>query len=221
MVVLPFNKSSFEGSFEEGLSSMNEGDGMSFIVDAEKLFNYFFKMQLPIFLKKGDVVKMDVKLNRILNQKEYEAQLKEYKQMVQDRDIEEQRRLKVFLDTTVVSYSAIDQGMYVLPIMQGTGSFPKKGDILKINYTGSFLNGKVFESTYERGQPLEYICGEQGQVIKGLEIAINFMNEGAKTKFIIPSHLAFGEEGSSTGIVPPYSTVIYEIELLNLTSKNN
>jgi FKBP-type peptidyl-prolyl cis-trans isomerase FkpA len=219
MVILPFNQPSFEGSFEEGLNSMNEGDRISFIVDAEKLFNYFFKTQLPSFLKKGSIVKMDVKLNRILNQKEYETQLRAYQQMIQDRDIEEQRKLKVFLDTTVVSYSAINQGMYILPIAQGIGSFPQKGDILKINYTGSFLNGKVFESTYERGQPLEYICGEQGQVIKGLEIAINFMNEGAKTKFIIPSHLAFGENGSSTGIVPPYTTVVYEIELLNLTSK--
>jgi FKBP-type peptidyl-prolyl cis-trans isomerase len=45
------------------------------------------------------------------------------------------------------------------------------------------------------------------------------MNEGAKAKFIIPSHLAYGEDGSSTGIIPPYTTVIYEIELLNLTKK--
>ena len=109
--------------------------------------------------------------------------------------------------------------MYYLPITQGSGARAEKGNVIKMNYTGSFINGKMFESTYERSQPMEFICGEQGQVIKGLESAISLMNEGAKAKFIIPSHLAYGEEGSSTGIIPPYTTVVYEIELLNLTKK--
>ena len=219
MVILPFNHSSFEGSFEEGLTIMNEGDSVSFIVNADNLFHHFFKTELPAFLKPGSVVKMEVKLNKIFNKAQYEAELARYQQIVEDRDIEEQRKLQTFLDTSKVSYSPLDNGMYYLPISQGAGSPPERGNIIKINYTGCFLNGKVFESTYQRGQPLEYICGEQGQVIKGLETAISLMNEGSKAKFIIPSHLAFGEGGSSTEIVPPYTTVIYEIELLNLTKK--
>jgi FKBP-type peptidyl-prolyl cis-trans isomerase len=219
MVILPFNHSSFEGSFEEGLTTMNEGDSVSFIVDADNLFRNFFKTELPLFLKKGSVVKMEVKLNKILNKEQYDAELVRYQQIVEDRDIEEQRKLQTFLDTCNVSYSPLENGMYYLPISQGAGSLPERGNAVKINYTGSFLNGKVFESTYQRGQPLEFVCGEQGQVIKGLETAISLMNEGSKAKFIIPSHLAFGEAGSSTEIVPPYTTVVYEIELLNLTKK--
>ena len=219
MVILPFNHSSFDGSFEEGLTIMNEGDSVSFIVDAEHLFKNFFKSELPFFLKKGSIVKMDVKLHRILDQQQYTDELNKYEQIVEDRDIEEQRKLQTYLDTSKVNYSPLDNGMYYLPISQGTGTPPEKGDVIKINYTGSFLNGKMFESTYQRGQPLECVCGEQGQVLKGLESAISLMNEGAKAKFIIPSHLAYGDAGSSTGIVPPYTTVIYEIELLNLTKK--
>jgi FKBP-type peptidyl-prolyl cis-trans isomerase FkpA len=219
MVILPFNHSSFEGSFEEGLTTLNEGDSVSFIVNADNLFHHFFKSELPIFLKEGSVVKMEVKLNKIFNKEQYQAELDRYQQIVEDRDIEEQRKLQIFLDTTKVSYSLLGNGMYYLPISQGTGISPERGNVVKINYTGSFLSGKVFESTYQRGQPLEFTCGEQGQVIKGLETAISLMNEGSKAKFIIPSHLAFGEAGSSTDIVPPYTTVIYEIELLNLTKK--
>ena len=219
MVILPFNHSSFAGSFEEGLTTMNEGDSLSFIVDAGNLFQYFFKTGLPIFLKQGSVVKMEVKLNKIFTKKQYEAELARYAQIVEDRDIEEQRKLKTYLDTSKVSFSPLDNGMYYLPISQGTGTPPERGNLVKINYTGSFLNGKVFESTFQRGQPLEFTYGEQGQVIKGLETAISLMNEGSKAKFIIPSYLAFGEAGSSTEIVPPYTTVIYEIELLNLTKK--
>lgn len=219
MVILPFNRSSFEGSFEEGLTTMNEGDSVSYIVDAQNLFNKFFKVELPLFLKPGSVVKMDIKLHKILNQAQYEAELKRFEVLIEDRDIEEQRKIQLFVDTSSASYSRLQNGMYYLPIKQGTGTPAEKGNVIRMNYTGRFINGKVFESTYDRGQPMEYICGEQGQVIKGLESAISLMNEGAKAKFIIPSHLAYGEEGSSTGIIPPYTTVIYEIELLNLTKK--
>ncbi len=218
-VILPFAHSSFKGSFEEGLTKMNAGDSVSFIVSADSLFQKFFKMDMPLFLKPGSVVKMDVKLHRILNRRGYETELQNYQQLVEDHDIEEQRKLQMYLDTNQVQFSALKNGMYYLPIKQGAGDVAEKGNSVKINYKGYFLNGKKFESTYERGQPLEFTIGEQEQVIKGFEKAINLMNEGAKAKFIIPSQLAFGKTGSSTGIVPPYSTVIYEIEVMNITRK--
>lgn len=216
MVILPFKHSSFKGSFEEGLMTMNEGDSVSFIVNSDSLFMKFFKTPVPYFLAKDSVVKMEVKLHKILNQKEYEAELVRFGQLVEDRDIEEQRKLQAYLDTNKTKYSVLKNGMYYIQLKQGKGTCACNGDVLKINYKGYFLDGRQFESTYDRGQPLEFTFGEQGQVIKGLEKAISLMNEGEKAKFIIPSQLAYGGEGSSTGIVPPYTTVIYEIELVKL-----
>jgi FKBP-type peptidyl-prolyl cis-trans isomerase FkpA len=216
-VILPFNHSSFSGSFEEGLSNMNEGDSMSFIVSSAPLFEKFFKAPLPVFLASGSLVKMDVKLKRILNRQEYEKELAHYQDIVEDRDIEEQRRLQQYLDTCGTEYTPLGNGIWYVPAKQGTGDLPERGNTVKINYKGYFLNGQLFESTYDRGLPLEFNYGEQGQVIAGLETAISLLKEGAKAKFIIPSHLAFGDSGSSTGIVPPYTTVIYEVELLTLT----
>ena len=221
MVILPFNRSSFQGSFEEGLTKMNAGDSVSFIVNADSLFRNFFKTELPVFLNPESEVKMDVKLNSILTRDEYRCVLEKYHLIVEDRDIEESRKLKIYLDTNQTQFYQLENGMYYLPIKQGAGDYVKSGDMIKINYKGYFLNGKQFESTYERAQPLEFNFGEDGQVIKGFNTAISLMNEGAKTKFIIPSRLAFGETGSSTNIVPAYTTVIYEIELLNLTKHNN
>lgn len=217
MVILPFNHSSFPGSFEEGLTNMNEGDSLSFLVQAQPLFEKFFHLPLPMFLKEGSLVKMDVKLHRILDREQYAAELRRYENMVEDRDIEEQRKLQLYLDTNDVQFTPLDNGMFYLPLKQGSGDIVEKGCQLCINYKGYFLNGKQFESTYERGSPLEFTFGEQGQVISGLETAISLMKEGAKAKFIIPSQLAYGESGSSTGIIPPYTTVVYEIELINLT----
>lgn len=221
MVILPFNHSSFDGSFEEGLTIMNEGDSVSFIVDGASLFNKFFKAELPLFLSPGDHVKMDVKLNRILNREEYDQKLTEYQGLIDDRDIDEQRKMKIYLDTNQAHFSYFTDGIYYLPLQQGTGANAESGNQVRINYKGYFLNGIQFESTYERGQPLEFKLGEQEQVLKGIEKGISLMNEGAKTKFIIPSHLAFGESGSSTGIIPPYSTLVYEIELININKNNN
>lgn len=218
MVILPFNHSSFTGSFEEGLTTMNEGDSVSFIVDAVALFKNFFKAELPIFLKQGDVVKMEVKLHRIMNGEEYKKTIAEYEEMLADRDIEERRKLQMYLDTNQAHFS-FSQGMYYQPLVQGAGNVAETGDLVKVNYKGYFLDGRLFESTYDRGQPLEFKLGEQGQVLKGIELAISLLNEGAKAKFIIPSQLAFGEAGSSTGIVPSYSTVVYEIELLSINKK--
>jgi FKBP-type peptidyl-prolyl cis-trans isomerase FkpA len=219
MVILPFNHSSFKGSFEEGLNSMNEGDSVSFIVEAEPLFSRFFKAKMPYFLREGDLVKMDVKLNRIMNSEEYHKIVQDYKELMADRDIEEQRKLQTFLDTNQTHFSFFTNGIYYSPLQQGAGNQAESGDLVKVNLRGSFLDGRQFESTYDRGQPLEFKLGEQGQVLKGIELAISLLNEGAKAKFIIPSQLAFGEAGSSTGIVPPYSTVVYEIELLTINKK--
>jgi FKBP-type peptidyl-prolyl cis-trans isomerase len=221
MVMLPFNHSSFKGSFEEGLTKMNEGDSASYIVSADSLFKNFFKADLPLFLEKGSAVKMDVKLNRILSKNEYQTEIGKFDKVMEDRDIEEPRMLKKYLDTTKTKFLPINNGMYYCSIKKGVGDCVKYGDLVKINYRGCFLDGKQFESTYERAQPLDFNFGDEGQVIQGFTTAISLMNEGAKAKFIIPSCLAYGESGSSTNVVPPYTTVIYEIELVSLTKHNN
>ncbi len=220
-VVLPYNTISFVGSFEEHLKYMNEGDSVSFIVSADSLFKKFFKTELPIFFHKHDVVKMDVKLHKILSAEQYQAEIEHYNQLMDDADIEEQRKLKIFLDTLSNQYKPMNSGLYYLPVKQGTGLLAESGDVVKINYKGTFLNGKLLESTYDRKQPMEFTLGQQGQVIKGLENAIKLLNEGGQAKFIIPSQLAYGSTGSSTGIVPPYTTLIYEIELIKIVKQNN
>ena len=64
--------------------------------------------------------------------------------------------------------------------------------------------------------PYQFRCGDTAQTIEGLEIALKMMRVGEKAKIIIPSQLAFGNNGSSTGIVPPYTTVVYEVTLLKV-----
>ena len=95
-----------------------------------------------------------------------------------------------------------------------TNKKPKKGDKVKVHYSGYFKDGKIFDSSVERNSPIEFPIGK-GMVIRGWEEGLMLLNEGEKAKFIIPYHLAYGDNGR--GGIPPKSDLIFDVELLEVT----
>ncbi len=90
----------------------------------------------------------------------------------------------------------------------------QSGQVVTISYTGRFLGtAEVFDDTYTSQQPLTFRLGDPGQVLKGLEIAIHLLPNKGKGRFIIPSELAYGPTGSSSHIVPPWTPVLYEVQV--------
>ena len=98
-------------------------------------------------------------------------------------------------------------------ITAGTGATPTANDVVKVNYAGTLIDGTEFDSSYKRGQPAEF---QVGGVIKGWTAALQEMKVGSKWKLFIPADLAYGE-GGRPGI-PPNSTLIFEVELLESKS---
>ena len=96
----------------------------------------------------------------------------------------------------------------------GKGQEVKDGDTVSVNYKGTLTNGKQFDSSYDRGQPFEFEVGA-GDVIKGWDQGLVGMRVGGKRKLTIPSELGYGEQGAGVDI-PPNSTLIFEIELLEI-----
>ncbi len=93
------------------------------------------------------------------------------------------------------------------------GPAAKAGDVVTVNYTGMFEDGKVFDTSLQEGRvPFEFAIG-RGMVIRGWEEGIQGMRIGGKRKLTIPPHLAYGERGAG-GVIPPNSTLIFEVELL-------
>ena len=210
LTIISFHEPAYKGSFEEGLSSMNEGDVIVYIQNADSLFKEFLKKPLPGYINRGSIVKLEVRLNKIINKSNI---AEERKRMIEDQDIEERKRLLEYVNENKIHAGPMDNGMYCIPMVQGDGPQAEIGKHVVITYKGYFLDGREFDST---SYPVDFTIGDKYQVIKGLEIGITFMKQGEKTKFIIPSQLAYGEKGSSTGVVPPYTTVVYEVELLTV-----
>ena len=95
----------------------------------------------------------------------------------------------------------------------GLGSVPKTGDKVKVHYTGTLEDGTKFDSSKDRNKPFEFTLGV-GQVIKGWDEGLSTMKPGGKRKLIIPANLGYGSR--SAGKIPPNSTLIFEIELIEV-----
>jgi len=105
-------------------------------------------------------------------------------------------------------------GLKYLVLSKGTGARAELNKNVEVHYTGYLLNGKVFDSSVERGDPIEFILGT-GQVIAGWDEGISLMNVGDKLRLVIPSNLAYGEKGAGN-VIPPNSTLIFDVQLISI-----
>ncbi|MCE9645320.1 MAG: FKBP-type peptidyl-prolyl cis-trans isomerase [Chloroflexi bacterium] len=107
-----------------------------------------------------------------------------------------------------------DSGLEYIEIEAGSGAQAVKGKIVSVHYTGKFQDGKVFDSSHSRGEPITFPLGK-GNVIKGWDEGIALMKVGGKAQLIIPPNLGYGESGAG-GVIPPNATLIFDVELVSI-----
>jgi FKBP-type peptidyl-prolyl cis-trans isomerase len=105
-------------------------------------------------------------------------------------------------------------GLEYIEVEAGTGAQAVAGKTVSVHYTGKFQDGKVFDSSISRGQPIEFQLG-RGNVIKGWDEGIALMKVGGKAQLIIPPALAYGERGAG-GVIPPNATLVFDVELVSV-----
>lgn len=110
-----------------------------------------------------------------------------------------------------------DNGLVVQDIIVGSGKAAANGDTLNAHYIGTLEDGTKFDSSYDRGQPIQFVLGA-GQLIKGWELGLVGMKEDGKRKLIIPPELGYGSRGAG-GMIPPNAILLFEIELVNIIQK--
>ncbi|WP_254449331.1 FKBP-type peptidyl-prolyl cis-trans isomerase [Anabaena sp. UHCC 0253] len=105
-------------------------------------------------------------------------------------------------------------GLKYVELVEGTGDTPKSGQTVEVHYVGTLEDGTKFDSSRDRGQPFSFKIGI-GQVIKGWDEGLSTMKVGGRRQLIIPSELGYGARGAG-GVIPPYSTLLFDVELLGV-----
>ncbi len=105
-------------------------------------------------------------------------------------------------------------GLKYLELAPGVGPRAAPGDVVDVHYRGTLADGTEFDSSYARGDPLQFVLGE-GAVIPGWDEVIALMRKGGKARLIIPPELAYGASGAG-GVIPPNATLTFEVELVDI-----
>jgi FKBP-type peptidyl-prolyl cis-trans isomerase len=212
------SKSSFKGSFEDGMLMMAKGDSAAFIISAD---SFFLKTNqqtaLPPGFKPGEYLKGVIKIKDIRTKKELEEnekkQMEEQQAMMKEAEGKEKPALEKYLADNNVKVKPTASGLYYIETKKGSGPSPKATDMVKVNYTGRLVDGTVFDSSEKNGQPVEF---QLNQVIPGWTEGLQLMKKGGKATLIIPSSLGYGPRGG--GPIPPYAPLVFEVELLDISA---
>ena len=108
--------------------------------------------------------------------------------------------------------TTLQSGLQIEVLREGTGRCPKATETVKVHYEGTLVNGKVFDSSYKRGEPISFALT---QVISGWTEGLMHTKLGSKVKLVIPPELGYGSRGAGSDI-PPYATLIFTVELLEI-----
>ncbi|WMJ72418.1 FKBP-type peptidyl-prolyl cis-trans isomerase [Cytophagaceae bacterium ABcell3] len=199
----------FEGSFEEGLTYLAEGDSASFHVDADSLYEKSFGAPKPSGLENNKVV-FDVKVDKVVSEDELERD-KEVEELRVKLENEEQ--INTYLRNNKIFEVEKDlSGLYMVRKKKGNGEKVEEGQRVAVHYIGKLVNGQVFDNSYEKEEPMVFTLGK-GEVISGWDIGIAKLEQGEKAILVVPSYLGYGAEGAGTTI-PPDSPLVFEVELV-------
>jgi peptidylprolyl isomerase len=208
MKLKPFNPK--VATVDEGLAMMHVGDSARFVVDAETFFVFTQGREIPKNIKPGSKLIFEIKLKELFNMETYRAQKNE--SFARDT-IEEKTILLSYLKNANITQKPTKSGLYFIEEVKGSGKKPEAGKTVVVHYTGTFINGQIFDSSIQRAEPFEFRFGGE-EVIPGMEEGISYMKEGGKATLIIQSKLAYGDKQINK--IPPFSTLIFYVELIEV-----
>ncbi len=153
-----------------------------------------------------------------IDEKVYGLKLNDYLKAKQEALVaKEKQKTKPFLEKMSKETGAVKlaSGVIYIPVKEGAGVSPKASDMVKVHYHGTFPDGKVFDSSVERGTPAEFPLSG---VIPCWTEGVQKMKVGGKAKLVCPSETAYGDQGAG-GAIPGGATLVFEVELLDIVKE--
>lgn len=204
------HESFFQGDLYDGFRMMHVGDSMSFMINADSVFNKQFHAQvIPDFVVPGAFMRWEVAVDEAMTEDAFqemkEAEAAALQQASKDA-------FAAYLQENGIDAQPTETGLVYVCTKPGRGPKPKTNQQVKVHYTGRLLDGTVFDSSVERDEPFEFQLGIH-QVIAGWDEGIAMMSKGEKGVLYIPFNLAYGPR--QTGPIPAYSNLIFDVELID------
>lgn len=130
------------------------------------------------------------------------------------RILDEKAKAEAELDKIAAGFETTESGLRYQYILKGSGKAATKGSKVAVHYKGQLIDGREFDNSFKRKEPIEFTVGV-GQVIEGWDEGIMLLKVGDKARFVIPSHLGYGSRGAG-GVIPPNATLIFDVELVDV-----
>lgn len=205
---MPLQPAAYKGAFEEGLTMLAKGDSATFYVSADSLFAKAMQ-PMPPSIAKGSDLSFTVKMLNVQTPQEYQKTLELSQAQQKQTDA---KLIADYLAKNKLNAQRTPSGLAYAVTTPGSGPAPARGDSVRVRYTGKLLNGKVFDSNTADG--IVFPVG-MGWVIPGWDEGILRLKKGDKATLVIPSLLAYGEQGVP-GNIPPNSVLAFEVELVDV-----
>lgn len=217
---LKVNKPMYPGDIFEAIGMMHKGDSASFILNAGQFFLKTAQApKVPEGIDSTADMIFNIRMLKVQTMDEYNVD--KAKALAKKKD-DAVRELQEYLKKNNVTATPSATGVYVIQLKPATGRAIQKGDFVKIHFSVSLTDGKKLFSTHDNDSPMTVEYGQPFDT-KGFDEALGTLKEGESARFVVPGEMAFGERGrrsmSGEELVAPYATVIYDVEVLDVSTK--
>lgn len=204
----------YKGDIYTALRTMHLGDSATFIFDGPKFYEEFLGMGDYPYGKTP--IHADIKLLKILPKQNMDKAEELYREQRKQMRQEEDSLVKAYANEH--HFNIIHKGIYYTITRKGNGAKPRKNQTVSILYRSRRLNGEEFDRSIDPAHPFTFVVGKD-QVARGVDIMVLEMNEGDQISVVLPSSLAYGDKGSDLYNIPPFTPVVFDIELLRVKDK--
>ena len=204
-------QSLFKGDISYAVQRMHVGDSISFLINADSMLHYYFQDQLKFDV---EMIQVDIKLLGIYKTKEeMEEQEATRKAELESRKVQEGEEIAAYIAEHKVTVTPTPSGLYFIETKKGNGKSATTGSQVSVHYKGMFVNGDVFDSSIGK-EPLVFRLGVDS-FIPGFAEGVSMMKVGGKATLLLPSYLAYGEQGNRG--IAPYTPLVFEVELVSVS----
>jgi|GEM_PF-2761494 len=203
--------------FSHLLLNLCEGDSAQFITQNHDCIRNVLLPEYSELLSEQKNLYITIKVHTVQTKNEFEQQQKQYQLWLTNKREFELETIDVYVKNHQYAFQKNSEMLYSFFIAKGKGKTPQFDDLITISYQGSLLSGDIINHF----TTLEYVYGTQWQVIEGIDKMLKTMVEGDRVLCIIPSEFAWGQKGSTNQLIPPFTPILFDLELLSVVKNEN